>query len=54
MSCAVGAMTQRMEHELEMVASGTVTMSAQNTHVAIDHLRIKLQEKFDKDRAELQ
>ena len=47
-------MTQRLEHELETVVSGIVTTSAQNTCGAIDHLRVELQGKFDKDCAELQ
>ena len=53
-SCVIGAMSQRLEHELETVASGTVTVSMQNTRVAIEGLCTKLQAKFDKDRAELQ
>ena len=36
--CTIGAMTQRLEHELEMVVSGTIAMSAQNTRTTIDHL----------------
>ena len=53
MSRAVGAMTQRLEHELETVASGTVAMSVQNTRATIDHMHIELQSKFTKDHAEL-
>ena len=41
-SCAIGAMTHQLEHELEMVAPGTVMTNAQNTHAAIDHLRTEL------------
>ena len=54
MSHTIGAMTQRLEHEMATVVAGTITMSAQNQRTAIDHLCTELQEKFDKDRAELQ
>ena len=53
-SCAIEAMTQPLEHELEMVASGTIVMSAQNTRTPIDHLCAELQTRFDEDGAELQ
>ena len=54
MFCIIGAMTQRLEQEVEMVASGSIIMSAQNTRAVIDHLRAELQENFDKDRVEFQ
>ena len=54
MSCAIGAMTQRLEHELETVTSSTATTSAQNMRTAIDHLHAELQVKFEKDRVKIQ
>ena len=53
-SRAIGEMSQRLEHELEAVVSGTVMASVQNTQVAIEGLRIELQAKFNQDWAELQ
>ena len=54
MSLTVGAMAQQLEHELEIVVVGTITMSVQNTYTAIDHLHTELPAKFDKDHAQLQ
>ena len=54
MSRAIGAMSQRLEQELETVAFGTVVVSVQNTHAAIETLRAEIQVKLDKDCAELQ
>ena len=50
----VGTMSQRLEQGLGTVAFGTIVVSAQNIHATIEMLRAELQEKFDKDRAELQ
>ena len=46
--------SQRLEHELETVALGTIAASVQNIRAEIETLRAELQANFDKDRAELQ
>ena len=53
MSHAIGEMSQRLEHELETVASSTIMASAQNTRTEIEMLLVELQAKFNKDRTEL-
>ena len=53
-SCIVGEMSQRLQHGIEAVASGTAAASAQNIQAVIEGLRVKLQVKFNQDRAELQ
>ena len=49
MSCNIGEVSQRLEQSLEAVASGTIVVSAYNTHATIEGLSIELQAKFNQD-----
>ena len=51
--CSVGEIPQGLEHGLEVVVSGAITASTQNTQATIEEFCVELQAKFNQDRGKL-